>query len=125
MGFSLSKAWKSVTKTVNDIVGDKVYDAVGGSAALVLNPGQALTVDAVRNAASKLTPDMPEAPQQEDPSVAAQRAQDDAQGIANKRMTSRRRAIRSQSLLATGAQGLTSQAPTASLLAQGKASLGA
>jgi len=127
IGSDLKKAWKSVKKTVNDVVGDKTYDAVGGSAAMLVNPGLAASKSGTQAGlkASGLLPEMPEIPAGEDPAAAAQRAADEATAMANQKQASRRRSIRSQSLLATGAQGVTSAAPTASLLAQGKATLGA
>lgn len=120
----LSKTWKKFTSSVNDIVGDDVYDAVGGSAA-ILNPGLGVTQTAAKAGAkaSGLNPDDPPPPV--DPAAAAQQAQDEATIAANKRLSGRRRSLRGQSLLATGAQGVTSSAPLSSLLAQGKASLGA
>ena len=122
IGSKLKKAVKSISKTANDILGDKVYEAAADAQRLYSTGMTKSQADDTRESLGLKAPDLP---LPEDPAAAAQAATDEATALANKRTASRRRSLRNQSLLATGSKGVTSTAPTASLLAQGKATLGA
>lgn len=66
----------------------------------------------------------PDLPPEKDPKVEREKAETDATIAANARSAVARRARRSQSLLASGAQGAAGPVMTSSVLAQGKSTLG-
>lgn len=66
-------------------------------------------------------PSLPPAP---DPAVERQQAETDATVAANAKTAAATRARRNQSLLASGAAGVSNTATTSSVLAQGKDKLG-
>lgn len=59
-----------------------------------------------------------------DPAIERQRVEAEAATAANAKSAEARRAKRNQSLLASGAAGVTNTAPTSSVLAMGKDKLG-
>jgi hypothetical protein len=67
------------------------------------------------------SPDLPPAT---DPKADREKAEADATAAANAKAAANRRAKRSQSLLATGAQGAPGAVATSSVLAMGKDKLG-
>lgn len=67
------------------------------------------------------SPSLPPAP---DPKAERLQAETEATTAANLKAAEARRARRSQTLLATGAAGITNNATTSSVLAQGKDKLG-
>jgi hypothetical protein len=66
----------------------------------------------------------PDLPPEKDPKVERQKAATDATIAANAKTAAARQSRRSQSLLASGAQGATGAVMTSSVLAQGKDKLG-
>lgn len=66
----------------------------------------------------------PELPPEKDPKAEREKAAADATMAANVKSAANRKAMRSQSLLASGMQGAPGGAVTSSVLAQGKEKLG-